>query len=97
MNSDVLSTTVIKPNNNFSFQKLLDDNLLVSISSFSFLFISSLIIFWIGIILLIINSIKNYDDDKQKIKDKNIAIIITSTSAAVFGLVLLLLFLAYYL
>ena len=74
----------VQPLNESFFEKLFQKN--IYINGFGFL---GFFLFLIGLILHLINFNKSYNNNDQKIKDRNVATIVTSIGGILFLLVLI--------
>ena len=74
----------VQPLNESFFEKLFQKN--IYINGFGFL---GFFLFLIGLILHLINFNKSYNNNDQKIKDRNVATIVTAIGGILFLLVLI--------
>ena len=73
------TVSVTQPQNKFVLQTLFQPHIYINFFGFSGVFL-----IFIGLILLLINYIKS-NKDEQKIKDRNVAIIVISIGVLLFG------------
>ena len=80
-----LNPVSVQPINESFFQQLFQKNIYINFFGFS-----GLLLFVIGLILNLINYNKNYNNNNdQKIKDRNIATIVTAIGGIIFFLLLI--------